>query len=353
LSRFLHLLTANVNVHHETSPLSNLSIYGTPTLKQNAINGNFGYSQAFATGTSLTFAYQTDRATTNSPFTFLNPELDTYYQVTLQQLLAGFGVGPNLRYLRIAKNNEKISDEAFALQVATTVTQIANMYWDLAGSYEDEQVKQAALDFANQTLTSARKQLELQAIPAIDVMKDEGEVAEREQDLTIARSTLEFQELLLKNALTKNLDEPVLEAMAVRPTDLTAVTADLTMAAPATTSDSIADALAHRLELSESMIDLQNRGISQKAADNALLPSLTAVGYYGGTGLGGVSNPAAGVTSTVPQNYSEPRRTPSTARPPITTLVCRSVFRCEIALPRATNIGRNSKRARPNFGWNN
>ena len=42
----------------------------------------------------------------------------------------------------------------------------------------------------------------LQAIPAMDVMKAEAEVANREQDLTIAKTTLEFQELLIKNALT-------------------------------------------------------------------------------------------------------------------------------------------------------
>ncbi len=50
-------------------------------------------------------------------------------------------------------------------------------------------------------------------------MKDEAEVANREQDLTIAKTTLQFQELLMKNALTKNLDDPILEAMPVRPTD--------------------------------------------------------------------------------------------------------------------------------------
>ena len=42
----------------------------------------------------------------------------------------------------------------------------------------------------------------------MDVMKDEAEVANREQDLTIAKTTLQFQELLIKNALTKNLDDP-------------------------------------------------------------------------------------------------------------------------------------------------
>ena len=123
-----------------------------------------------------------------APTAFLNPTLNSYYHVALQQqLLAGFGFGPNLRYLRIAKNNQKISDAAFKLQVVTTVTQIANMYWDLVAAYEDEQVKSQSLDFAKRTLDSGRKQLALQAIPAMDVMKDEGEVANGEQDLTIAK----------------------------------------------------------------------------------------------------------------------------------------------------------------------
>ena len=97
------------------------------------------------------------------------------------------------------------------------------MYWDLVAAYEDEQVKSRSLDFANETLDNDRKQLALQAIPAMDVMKAEGEVANREQDLTIAKTTLQFQELLMKNALTKNLDDPILEAMPVHPTDQSAM----------------------------------------------------------------------------------------------------------------------------------
>ncbi len=123
------------------------------------------------------------------------------------------------------------------------------MYWDLVAAYEDEQVKSRSLDFANQTLDNDRKQLALQAIPAMDVMKAEAEVANREQDLTIAKSTLQFQELLIKNALTKNLDDPILEAMPVRPTDQSAMQ-DTTAKGP--TEDIIAQALRDRLELSES-----------------------------------------------------------------------------------------------------
>jgi outer membrane protein TolC len=218
-----------------------------------------------------------------------------------QQLLAGFGFGPNLRFLRIAKNNQRISDQAFKLQVITTITQIANMYWDLVAAYEDEGVKSRALDFAKQTLDSGRKQLALQAIPAMDVMKDEAEVANREQDLTIAKTTLQFQELLMKNALTKNLDDPILEAMPVKPTD--SIASDITQATGNSTEDSIALALNDRIELSESTIDLENRRISRNAARNALLPTLTATAYYGGTGLAGPQNPLSPIPSTQPIDW--------------------------------------------------
>ena len=294
-------LMGSFNIEHFTQPLSNTSLYGTQTLQQNTTNGNIEYSQAFPTGTMFSALFDNSRGATNSPNSFLNPTLNSYYHIALQQqLLAGFGFGPNLRFLRIAKNNQKISDAAFKLQVATTITQIANMYWDLVAAYEDEQVKTRSLDFANQTLDNDRKQLALQAIPAMDVMKAEAEVANREQDLTIAKSTLQFQELLIKNALTKNLDDPILEAMPVRPTDQSAMQ-DTTAKGP--TEDIIAQALRDRLELTESSIDLDSRRISRDAARNALLPSVALTAFYGGTGLAGPANPVSTEMSTAPTNW--------------------------------------------------
>jgi outer membrane protein TolC len=290
------------NIEHYTQPLSNTTIYGVQELQQNTTTGNIEFSQAFPTGTTLSAIFDNNRGTTNSPNNILNPTLGSYYHFALQQqLLAGFGFGPNLRYLRIAKNNQRISDEAFKLQVVTTITQIADMYWDLVAAYEDEQVKTRSLDFANQTLENNRKQLALQAIPAMDVMKAESEVANREQDLTIAKSTLQFQELLMKNALTKNLDDPILEAMPVRPTDQSLM--QNTTAPPGLTEDIIAQALRDRLELKESNYDLDSRRISRDAARNALLPSVTLSAYYGGTGLAGISNPASGIPSVSPLDW--------------------------------------------------
>ncbi len=300
-------ISGTFNIEHYAEPLSNTIVYGVPQLQQNTTTGNIGYTQAFPTGTSISAVFDNNRGTTNSPESFLVPTLNTYYHIALQQqLLAGFGLGPNLRFLRIAKNNQRISDEAFKLQLVTTVTQIANMYWDLVAAYEDEGVKSRSLDFARQTLDSGRKQLLLQAIPAMDVMKEEAEEASREQDLTIAKTTLQFQELLIKNALTKNLDDPILEAMPVRPTDRSTMP-DTTAQGP--TEDMAVRALRDRLELGESDIDLENRRLSRDAARNALLPSVALTAYYGGSGLAGLQNPESGTISTSPTDFAGSLRT--------------------------------------------
>jgi outer membrane protein TolC len=220
-------------------------------------------------------------------------------------LLAGFGFGPNLRYLKIAKNNRKISDIAFKDQVIATVTQIENIYWDLVSAYQQAQVNEQSLRFAEQSLDNAKKQMQLESIPAMDVMRAEAEVSKRDQDLTVARTSLQLQELLIKNALTKSLEDPVLEAMPVIPTDRLQATE--TAPAPPV-QELIAEALRERPELLESDTDLANRQISRKAAKNALLPALTLVGFYSGSGLAGPLNPIYNLptpnTSNVPLDYA-------------------------------------------------
>jgi outer membrane protein TolC len=298
-------ILASVGAEHQTTPLANQQIYGVPSLQSNTGQASVSYSQAFPTGTSVSFEFNNSRQTTNSPFFNLSPVLNSMYRFSFQQqLLAGFGFGPNLRYLLIAKNNKKISDLGFKDQVIATITQIKNIYWDLVNAYEQAQVNEQSLAFAQQSLDNAKKQLGLESVPAMEVMRAEAEVSKRDQDLTVARTGLQLQELLIKNALTKSLDDPVLEAIPVIPTDR------LDSVEPQTTAavqDLIAQALHDRPELAESDVDLASRQISGKAARNALLPSLALVGFYGGSGLAGPLNPIYNLpvpnSSNVPGDY--------------------------------------------------
>jgi outer membrane protein TolC len=297
-------LSVSGGVEHLTLPQSSAVLYNVPSLQLNTTTVNAFYSQAFSSGTSISFQFNNSRQTTNSPEIFLSPALNSYYRFTFQQqLLAGFGFGPNLRYLRIAKNNKKISDIAFKDQVVATVTQIENIYWDLVSAYEQARVNEQSLSFANQTLENARKQLQLESIPEMDVLKAEAEVSKRDQDLTVARTNLQLQESLMKNALTKSLDDPTLEEMPVVPTDRTEA-ANTEAEANEPILDLIAQGLQNRPELLETDVDLANRQISRQAARNALLPTLSLVGFYGGSGLAGVVPPDVTVTSTVPTSLT-------------------------------------------------
>lgn len=298
-------IVGSVGAEHQTTPLANLQIYGVPSLQLNTGQANFAFTQAFATGTSIFVEFNNSRQATNSPFETLSPILNSMYRFSFQQqLLAGFGLGPNLRYLRIAKNNKKISDIAFKDQVIATVTQIENIYWDLVNAYEQAQVNEESLAFAKQSLENARKQLQLESIPAMDVMRAEAEVSRRDQDLTVARTNLQLQELLIKNALTKSLDDPMLESVAVTPTDRV----QSTQAPPTEPVETlIARALTDRPEIAESDVDLVNRQITRQTARNALLPTLSLVGFYGGSGLAGPLNPIYNLganSSIAPTNFA-------------------------------------------------
>ena len=279
---------ATVSTEHNTTPQSNTVTSGVQSLKTNTIIGNLSYQQSFATGSYIEFDLDQSRQTVNSTFQQLNPTLTAYYRFTVrQQLLQGFGFSPNLRWLRLAKNNRKFTEINFRQQIDLTITQIENLYWDLANAYQDEQVKERSLAFAERSLDQEQKQLELKAVPALDVTKAETEVANRQQDLTISKTTLQLQESLMKAALTKQLD-PTLEEMPVIPT------ANLEAFQPEQippVEDLINQAVKDRPDLSMLQLNQDNAEISRKSVRNFMLPSVNLIGYYAGSGLGGAPNP--------------------------------------------------------------
>lgn len=302
VSSYDPLINAKTSVDHTTQLLPNQILYGVPVIHQNTILGDITYSQAFPTGGAIQVAWNNNRQTSNSPNNTLNPQLNSYFEFYAnQQLLAGFGLGPNLRFLRIAKTNQKVGDIAFRAQLIATVTQICDLYWDLVNAYDNEQVGERSVAFATETLNTARKQLSLQAIPEMEVLKAEADVATRQQDLTIARTNLELQELYMKNAISRSLDDPVLQDMPVVPVDHIGTQVQPDAAAA---QQMIADALKNRTELLESSLVLENSELSRKTARNALLPSLSVYGFYAGTGYGGTPNPLNNTSSNVPGGFA-------------------------------------------------
>jgi len=280
-------LTANLSLQNTVTPLSNPRFAGVNEQELRSGGANFNYIQGFATGTQLSVGFQNNRQTTNAFTTFL-PQLNSSFRATLRQhLLAGFGTGPNLRFIRIAKNNREISDIAFRQQVISTVSQIQNIYWDLVNAYEDVKVRERSVALAQRLLADNKKQVEIGTLAPIEVVRAESEVAARNQELIVAQTNLQLQQLLMKNAITRNISDPLLAAAPVIPTDEMKL-ADVEPVVP--TEDLIREALQQRPELSQAQIDLTNRDINKKAARNALLPTVDLVAWYGASALGGDPN---------------------------------------------------------------
>jgi outer membrane protein len=288
ITSFDPIITGTLQFDHAHT-ISNNVFTGAPILGQSSTVGNFNYQQGFETGTNLLVGFNNSRLNTNSTFNTYNPTLGSSFQFRLtQHLLQGFGFNANDRLIRITKNNREISDVAFRLQIVTTVDQIENLYWNLVFAYENVRVAQESMAFAQKTLSDNQKQVQIGSLAPIEIVRAQNTVAADQQSLIQAQTNLDLQQLLMKNALSRSLQDPTLASAEVIPTT--------TMALPAQepvvpTEDLINEALQHRAELAESRIDMANRDISTKAIRNALLPSLDLFAYYGGSGLGGSQNP--------------------------------------------------------------
>jgi outer membrane protein TolC len=296
ITSFDPILTGTYQSDHAsfvpTSPFQG-SFSGTTT-------ANFNYTQGFHWGTNLSVGFNNTRTTTNSGFTTVSPALNSGFQFKLtQHLLQGFGLAANTRFITISKNNRELSDVAFRLQVITTVDQIENMYWDLVYAYENLRVKQESLTFSDKTLSDTKKQVEIGSLAPIESVRAQSTVAADQQSLTVAMTNLQLQQLLVKNALSRTLHDPVLARAEVIPTSTMEVPADEQIQP---TEDLVNDALRHRAELVESRIQLNSQETSNKAVRSALLPTLDLFAYYGGSGVGGSQNPA-NVCQTPDQSF--------------------------------------------------
>ena len=286
-----------------TTPQSNVIFTGTETLIQNTTNANFVYTQGFATGTLATLSFNNSRNTSNAILNTLSPALQSSFRFTLRQhLWQGFGLNPNMRWIRIARNNRAIMDAAFQLQVMTTVSQIENIYWDLVNAYENVQVQQRALDLAQKTLSDTQKQVDIGTLAPITVVQSKSSVATAQQNLIVSQTNLQLQQLLMKNAITRNMADPILAVAPVIPTDTLQISEPFEVRPVEALID---QALKNRPEIIQSRLNLTNKKVGVQAIKSLLRPTVDLYAFYGAAGLSGQQNPLCPIgvvdcTSTIP-----------------------------------------------------
>jgi outer membrane protein TolC len=289
--------------------LNTLFSGGQPVLNTDTGTYNFTYTQGFVTGTQFTAGFTNSRVTTNNPFSNYSPAISTGFRATAtQHLLQGFGWGVNGRFVLQAKNDRRITDSSFRQQVLYTVNQVEYVYWALVSAYEDEQAKERALAQSTQLTADNRKQLEIGTLAPLDVVNSDSAVATDKQALVASKTNLEYQQLLMKQAIARNLNDPQLANAPVIPTDRVGLERlpEEDMAA----EDLVKQAYANNPQIEQTVLSLKNNEITIKAFKNGLLPTVDAYAFYGANTLGGSQSPDA-------INFNTGRPYPAGTFPPV------------------------------------
>jgi outer membrane protein len=265
---------------------------GLNVLTTDTATYNFNYIQGFQTGTQLTVGFNNTRVTSNNPFSNYSPSFTTGFRATAtQHLLQGFGWGLNGRFILQAKNDRRITDSAFRQQLLYTLNQVEAVYWALVSAYEDEQAKERALAQSTQLTADNRKQLEIGTLAPLDVVNSDSAVASDRQALVASKSNLEYQQLIVKQVIARNLNDPQLTNAPVIPTDR--VSLERLAEEDLPSEDLVKIAYQNNPQIEQAVLNLKNNEITIKAFKNGLLPTVDAYAFYGANALGGSQNPAA------------------------------------------------------------
>jgi outer membrane protein TolC len=276
-----------IELQRQETPQSSLF---SPASSTNTDQYNFTYNQGFVTGTALTVAFNNERLTTNSPYYSYSPLLSASFTATVtQHLLQGAGIWVNKRFMYQALNTRRITDSSFRQQIIFTVNQVENIYWVLVSAYEDEQAKEHQLEQSTKLDNDDKRQLEIGTVAPLQVVSDDSAVAADKQALMSSQNNLNYQQLIIKQAIARNLNDPALVAAAVIPTDRVSLEEISEEKQPV--EELVQEAFKQRPELEQAVLQLKNNEITLKGARNALLPILDGYAFYGATASGGAQSP--------------------------------------------------------------
>jgi len=295
-------LSFNFSWDRVSSPLNTIQVSGVPTVTGQTTAFSGSYAQMLPLGTSYSLTLSTQRQSSTQQFLRFNPAAVTRFALGFNQpLLSGFGRAPNERFIRVARNNTKVSEEVFQQQVIAAVVTVANAYWDLAAAKENVRVAEQSLAVSERLYKDNQFRVEVGTMSPLEVVSAEAEVAGRTRDLTVARTNLQLQEAALKNMLSKQVTPEIDGAQIVvkdpmpdpRDSDLPDLPAALS------------SALQNRPDLRQAERNLQNQDASTRFTRNNLLPSVAVFGFYAGAGLQGNSvDTRSGIWDALGQSFA-------------------------------------------------
>ncbi|HXS96095.1 MAG TPA: TolC family protein [Candidatus Limnocylindrales bacterium] len=288
-------LVGLLNWQHQTTPQTNPAAFGQNALVTSGFNANAGIVQGFASGGSVNFSFNNSHQNVNAFNTAYNPFTGSSLGFTATQpLLRGFGMGLNRRFIRIARNEQKIASLLFQQQLLATTYGVIRLYTDFVALYEDVKVRQETVTSAERLVSDTQAQVDEGTLAPVEVTRARAQLFSARQDLINAQGLLAEQEAILKNVLTRSQDQAIRSAHVI-PTDPLNIPASDEVRPE---QDLIAAAVANRPDLGQARVQVENSLIGLEGARSATKPELDLVGVMQNNGLAGpLTGFAAGATA--------------------------------------------------------
>jgi outer membrane protein TolC len=289
-------LRLQATINRNTSPATS-QLTGAPALSMLSGSYTVGFFQTLPTGTDVAVDFILNRNSSNSAFSTFNPSWVGNMRYSFSQhLLKDYGRSVNQRQIRVAQNNEKISQIQFELQLIDLVTAAQRSYWDLVFTGEDVKVKQRSMDLAQKTLSDNQIQVQIGTLAPIDLVQAESELANRTEQMVVSTYTQVQTGDQIKKLITSQPDPGLVLAM-LNPRE--PVRQPGLMDVPSVEA-AVKIALENRPEMRQLQLNLENKDLDAQYTKNQLLPTVDLIGTYTQNGVGGIETLRNGFGPTAP-----------------------------------------------------
>jgi outer membrane protein TolC len=256
------------------------------SLIQNTRGYSGTFQQGLLSGGIASVSYTEHYLNENAPTDVLNPTVAPSVSVSIQHnFLQGFGVAANARTITVSRMNLNTTALNFKSQVEGMVSQVLNLYYNLAGDYEDLRAKRSAAETAQTFLRDVNRQVEIGSVAASDAIAAQTQVATTAQAVVDSDTTLLQQEVSLKNLISRTGPaDPVLANVRIVPIDSIEMPSadDLP-----SVSQMVRQALADRADLAAELAGEKANEVSALGTRNGLLPTLQGIAVESQAGLAG------------------------------------------------------------------
>ncbi len=153
-------------------------------------------------GGNYLFGVDTSRTTSNSLISSLNPSVSARLQVAFSQpLLRDFKIDATRAEVDIALKNRSIADMNLFESAVSISSQAEQAYWSLVASIALVSVQQQALDLALELERTNRARVDVGQSPPLDLVAARAEVAQRRENLIVARTASRLAEDSLRTLI--------------------------------------------------------------------------------------------------------------------------------------------------------